>query len=149
MQLATRDNNKILGTPLPHISSSEKILPRPTRRTFAQLRKINHTSSKYTYIKLAQKHIHTPMPLYKTPKHGTHHIFNCTHIRTTLSHLDLWIDPAGVSALPTRWMEKLAGGTQAGRSGSPQLQGSWEWVDNNNHIKPMFKLCYIAFISIH
>ena len=36
--LATRDNNKILCTPPPHISSSEEILPRLTRHTFAQLR---------------------------------------------------------------------------------------------------------------
>ena len=36
--LATRDNHKILRTPLPHISSSEEILPRLSRRTLAQLR---------------------------------------------------------------------------------------------------------------
>ena len=36
--LATRGNNKILRTPPPHISSSEEILPRLTRRTLAQLR---------------------------------------------------------------------------------------------------------------
>ena len=36
--LATRNNNKILHTPPSHISSSEEILPRLTRRSFAQLR---------------------------------------------------------------------------------------------------------------
>ena len=36
--LATRGNNKILHTPPPHISSSEEIHPRLTRRTLAQLR---------------------------------------------------------------------------------------------------------------
>ena len=36
--LATRGNNNILPTPPPHISSSEEILPRLTRRTLAQLR---------------------------------------------------------------------------------------------------------------
>ena len=35
---ATRGNNKILRTPPPHISSSEEILPRLTRRTLVQLR---------------------------------------------------------------------------------------------------------------
>ena len=35
--LATRGNNKIRRIPLPHISSSEEILPRLTRRTLAQL----------------------------------------------------------------------------------------------------------------
>ena len=34
----TRGNNKILRTPPPHTSSSEEILPRPTRRTLAQPR---------------------------------------------------------------------------------------------------------------
>ena len=33
--LTTRGNNKILRTPPPHISSSEEILPRITRRTHA------------------------------------------------------------------------------------------------------------------
>ena len=37
--LATRGNHKILLTSPPHISSSEKILPRLTRLSFAQLRK--------------------------------------------------------------------------------------------------------------
>ena len=38
MHIATRDNNKILRTPPPHISSPEEILPRLTRRVHAQLR---------------------------------------------------------------------------------------------------------------
>ena len=36
--LATRGNNKILRTPPSHISSSEEILSRLTRRTLAQIR---------------------------------------------------------------------------------------------------------------
>ena len=51
-----------------------------------------------------------PSRLY--PLCNTHHLFNFTHIHTTLSPLDLWTDPAGVTAL-------LAGGPQAGRSDSP------------------------------
>ena len=35
------------------------------------------------------------------------HIFNCIHIRTTLSLLDLWTDLAGVTELLARWTEKL------------------------------------------
>ena len=66
----------------------------------------------------------------------------CTHIRTTLSPLDLWTDPAGVTALLARWTEKLAGGPQAGTSDSPHQQGSWEWVDNNSREKlPNKKEC--------
>ena len=41
----------------------------------------------------------TIFPLCNTPTHDTHHLFNCTHIRTTLSPLDLWADPAGVMEL--------------------------------------------------
>ena len=35
--------------------------------------------------------------------------------------MDLWTDPAGVTALLARWTEKLAGGPQAGKSYSPPL----------------------------
>ena len=44
----------------------------------------------------------------------THHLFNCTHICTTLSSLDLWTDPAGVMELLARWRDMLAGGPKAG-----------------------------------
>ena len=74
-QLATRGIHKILRTPPPHIISSEEIIPRLTRRTLVQLR----TNKSHT--------------------HDTHHLFNFTHIRTTLSPLDLWTDPAGMTAL--------------------------------------------------
>ena len=85
-----------------------------------------HTHCKHNFY----KH-HTDGPLCNTHIHDTHHLFNCTHIRTTLSLLDLWTDPAGVTALLARWMEKVAGGPQTGTSDSPHKQGSWEWVDNN------------------
>ena len=58
-------------------------------------------------------------PLCNIHTHDTHHLFNCTHIRTTLSPLDLWTDPARVTALLAKWTEKLAGGPQAGTSDSP------------------------------
>ena len=46
----------------------------------------------------------------------------CIHtslLQQTLSPLDLWTDPAGVTALLARWTEKLAGGPQTGTSDSP------------------------------
>ena len=70
--LATRGNNKLLCTPPPHISSSEELYPSPL------------------------------FPLCNTHIHNTHHLFNCTLIRTTLSPLDLWTVPAGVIALLAR-----------------------------------------------
>ena len=100
--LSTRDNNKILRTPLPHISSSKEILPRLIRRTLAQLRKNKSPFLKSYLDKVDTKSHPSPLcPLEHT--HDTHHLFNCT----TLSPLDLWTDPAGVTALLARWTEKL------------------------------------------
>ena len=111
--LATRVNNKILCTPPPHTSSSEEIIPRLTPRTMSQFR----TNISYLH-KATPNHIHNYYAPSATP---THHIFNCTHIRTILLPLDLLTDPAGVTGLLGRWTEKLAGEPQAGRSDSPPL----------------------------
>ena len=104
--LTTRGNNKILRTPPPHIISSEEILPRLTRRTLAQLR-TNQSPFFKSYLHKVDVKTHPSLrfPLCNTHTHNTHHLFNCTHIRTTLSPLDLWTYPAGVTALLARWME--------------------------------------------
>ena len=114
---ATRGNNKILRTPPPHTSSSEEILSRLTRHTLAQLR-TNKSPFLNSYLHNVDAKTH-PSPLCPLCNIHTHHLFNCTHIRTTLSSLDLWTDPAGVTALLARWTEKLAGGSQAGTLDSP------------------------------
>ena len=121
--LATRGKNKILRTRPTHIISSEEILPRFTRRTLAQFR-TNKSSYLKSYLhKVDAKSHPSPLcPLCNT--HNTHHhLFNFTHIRTTLSPLDLWTDTLGVTALLVRWTEKLAGGPQAGRSDSLPSKG--------------------------
>ena len=115
--LATRGNNKIRCTPPPHISSSEERLP---RLTLVQLRTNNLPSSNHTYTKSTPNHIHHHTAPMQHPH--KHHLFNCTHIRTTLPPLDLWTDPARVMA---RWRDKLAGGPKAGSS---------EWVDTTKKI---------------
>ena len=95
-------------TPPPHISSSEEILSRLTRRTIAQLRTYKSPFLKSDLYKVDAKSHPSPLcPLWNTHKHDTHHLFNCTHICTTLSPLDLWTYPAGVTALLDRWTEKL------------------------------------------
>ena len=76
----------------PHISSSGEILPCITRRTLAQLR-TNKSPFLKSYVHKVDAKTH-PSPLCPLCKcnihtHDTHHIFNCTHIRTTLSPLDL------------------------------------------------------------
>ena len=122
--LATRDNNKILCTSPPHISNSEERLPRLTRHTLTPLR-TNTSPFLKSYLHKVDTKTHTsPLcPLCNIHTHDTHHLFNCTHIRTTLSPLDLWTDPAGVTALLARWTEKLAGGPQTGTSDSPTSKG--------------------------
>ena len=117
-QLATRGNNKTLCTPPPHISSSEERLPHLTRRTLAQLRTNKSPFLKSYLHKVDAKSHPSPLcPLCNThthDTHDTHHLFNCTHIRTTLSPLDLWTHLAGVMELLARWRVKLAGGPKAG-----------------------------------
>ena len=83
---------------------------------------INHLKS-YLHKVDAKSHPSPLCPLCNTHTHDTHHLFNYTHIRTTLSPLDLCTDPAGVTALLARWTEKLAGGPQAGTSDSPLATG--------------------------
>ena len=101
--LATRGNNTILHTHPPHTSSSEDILPHRTRRTLAQLRTNNSPFLKSQLHKVDAKTHPSPLcPLCNIHTHDTHHLFNCTHIRTTLSPLDLWTEPAGVTALLAR-----------------------------------------------
>ena len=84
--LATRGINKILRTPPPHTSSSEEILPRLTRRTLAQIRTNKSPFLKSYLHKVDAKTHPSPLcPLCNIHTHDTHHLFNCTHIRATLS----------------------------------------------------------------
>ena len=122
MHLATRGNNKILRTPPPYISSSEEILPCLTHCTLVQLRTNKSPFLKSYLHKVDAKSHPSPLwPLCYTNTYDTHHLFNCIHIRTTLSPLDLGTDPAGVTELLARWKEKLAVGPQEGRLDPPTL----------------------------
>ena len=118
--LATIGNNTILRTPPPHTSSSEEILPRFTRRILSRLR-TNKSPFLKSYLHKVEAKTHpSPLcPLCNTYTHNTHHLFNFTHIRTTLSPQDLWADPVGVTTLLTRWTEELAGGPQSETIGLP------------------------------
>ena len=96
--LATRGNNKLL-----HTYSSKERLPRLTCPTLAQLRTNKSPFLKSYLHKVDAKTHPSPLcPLCNIHTHDTHHLFNCTHIRTTLSPLDLWTDPARVTALLAR-----------------------------------------------
>ena len=98
--LAARDNNKILRTHPPQVSSTEENLPRHTRRTLAQLR-TDKSPFLLSYLHKIDASTHpSPLcPLCRTHEHTTQHLFSCPQIPTTLSALDLWRDPSGVAAL--------------------------------------------------
>ena len=115
--LATRGNNKILCAPQPHISSSEIYFSASLVTPLAQLR-TNKSPFLKSYLHKVDAKTH-PSPLCPMCNIYTHHLFTCSHIRTTLSPLDMWTNPAGVTALHAGWTEKLAGGQQAGTSDSP------------------------------
>ena len=77
--VVARDNNKILCTHPPQVSSTEEHLRRHTRRTLAQLKQINLRSS---------YHIHTKSTLQDTNHHSVpfiaftnilHHISSVAH----------------------------------------------------------------------
>ena len=110
MHPATRVNNEILCTPLPHINSSEEIPIILTGRTLVQLRTNKSPFLKsYLHTVDAKPHSSPLCPLCNPYIHKTHHLLNCTHNRTTLLPLDVWTDPTGLTALLARWTEKLAG----------------------------------------
>ena len=119
-----------------HISRSQEILLRLTRCTFAQPRTNNSPFLKSYLHKVEAKSHPSPLcPLCNTHTYNAYHLSKCTHMRTTLSTLDLWTCPAGVTGQLNSGTEKLAGGPRAERSDSPHQQGSREWVDlYNNHL---------------
>ena len=91
-----------------------------TRHTLAQPRTNKSPFLKSYQHKVDDKSHPSPLcPICTTHTHNTHHLFNCTYMRTTLSRLDL--SPAGVTALLTRWTEKLSGGTTGGKIRLPPL----------------------------
>ena len=85
--LATRGNNKILRTPLPHISSSEEILTRLTRRTISQLR--TNKCSNHTYTKSTPNRIHHHYAPFVTLAYTTHIISSSAP--TYASYCHPWI----------------------------------------------------------
>ena len=70
--LATRGNNKILRTPLPHTSSSEERLPASLVAPLPNPEQTNLLSSNHTYTKSTPKHIHHHYAPSVTSTHTTH-----------------------------------------------------------------------------
>ena len=108
--LSSRQNSKIINQIAPEINKTEETLPRQTRRMLAQLR-----TGKCPLLQ-AYKHKIDPLtnssplcPLCKNTEHTTQHLFNCTHIHTHLTPLDLWKDPVGTALLLAIWEQRLDG----------------------------------------
>ena len=110
----------------PHISSSEEILSRLTRRTLTQLRTNKSPFLKsYLHKVNAKTHLSPLCPLCNTFTHDIHHLFNYILIRTTLSPLDLWTNPAGVTVLrPDRRRSWLVNRKREDRT-YPTSKGYW------------------------
>ena len=104
----------------------------------------SHFLKSYLHKVSAESHPSPLCPLCITYTHDTNH-FNWTHIRITLSPLDLWSDSDGVTELLDRWTEKLAGEPEAGISDSPPpLARVIGWVDNNTmYITKILQKIYI------
>ena len=124
--LATRGNNKIRYTPQPHISRSEELLPRLTRRTLAQL-KTNKSSYRKSYLRKVDVKSHpSPIfPLRNTRNASSHQQHPHTHHIFTL----------GVVDRPRR-----SGCTDGQMDGEAGSWTTWECVDNNRDLAPQRRL---------
>ena len=108
-------------------------IPRLTRRTKIITNKSPFLKS-YLHKVDAKTHPSPLLPLCSTHIYNTHHLFNCTHMRTTLSPLDLWTDHTGVKTCNSSIMS----GTTMG---SKVVEKSWNHVvfwECMNH--PVFKI---------
>ena len=106
----TRPDNKLLEIPTPYIHISEETLERHQRRLLSQLR-----ANKSPFL-LAYKHHIDPTsypsplcPLCQEQPHNTQHLFQCQHIKTTLTPHDLWNSPCEVAELVEIWRDLLDG----------------------------------------
>ena len=93
MHFATGGNNYILRTPQAHIIRFEEILPHSLIAHFPNQNKLITPPQINIHKVDTKSHPSSLFPLCNTRIYNTHHFFNCTHIRTTLSPQDLWTDP--------------------------------------------------------
>ena len=99
--LATRGNKKYCAHLHHTLLALKRDFPTSLVAPLPNSEQTNLPSSNHTYTKSLPNHIHHHYAPSAT--HDTHHLFNCTHIRTTLSPLDLWTDPTGVMELLDRY----------------------------------------------
>ena len=102
----------LIQTKAPEISSTERSLPRETRRTLAQLRAGKCPLLK-GYLHRIGAEEDPSCPLCGHPEHNTAHIFECPTLPTELTPVHLWRTPADVADLLERWKTALGAAEEA------------------------------------
>src|SRR5207245_2006861 len=135
--------NKILGHQAPEIHHTEELLPRKTRCTLSQLR-----TNKSPFL-LSYKHKINPTlypsslcPLCKNFEHNTSHLFNCTHIPTTLIPLDLWNAPRRVTELLEAWKKVALSRDEGSGESTLHRMGSGSTPPPPRRIRPLEWIIY-------
>ena len=105
--LDQRDAHPLLQTPAPDVDKSETGLPRASRRTLAQLR-ARKCPLLREYLRNIGAAQDPSCPLCGHDPHDVAHLFECQHILTRLTPLDLWRNPVGAAALVSEWEAALA-----------------------------------------
>ena len=88
--------NKVLETIPPEINQNEKLLPRTTRTTLAQLRS-SYSPYLKSYLHRINRSDTDNCPLCNRAAHTTSHLFECTANPTDLEPSDLWTNPLKVA----------------------------------------------------
>lgn len=89
--------NKVLNSTPPQVSSDERKLPRQTRTTLAQLRS-GYSRFLNSYMNRLDPTIIDACPRCNDTPHDARHLFECPEQPTTLTTLDLWLQPVEVAS---------------------------------------------------
>ena len=110
--LSQRPPNKVLQDQTPSVSPAELLLSRETRRTLAQLR-TNKSPLLVSYLfSIGDPRHPSPLcPLCLMHDHTSSHLFECKSLPTSLSSLDLWMNPDKVEPFLATWGERLLAAT--------------------------------------
>ena len=84
--------NKVLQTRPPEVHGEEKVLPRTTRTTLAQLRS-GYSPYLKSYLHRINRSDTDQCPRCQREPHTTQHLFECSSMPTTLNVKDLWSRP--------------------------------------------------------
>ena len=105
--IAQRDAHLLLQTQAPDVDASEVTLPRASSRTLAQLRAQKGPLLRAYLCNIGAAE-DPSCPLCGHHCHDVAHLFECQHIQTLLTPLDLWRRPVRAAALVSEWEAALA-----------------------------------------